>query len=401
MTENDPRAVRRRAAVALVVASLLNIPFGTIYAFSVFLRPMEQEIGVTRAEMSVVFAGATVALAVGMNLLAPLARRFHGATLITVAGLVGALGVLLVTRADGFWMLFLGYGVLFGLGGGVSFTAVQQCVNQAMPRPSGLANGYVVSTYPIGAMIGAPVFSATLHLWGIVPTLWLLAATLALAGIVGGALYRYAGLTLVSRAAALSPPAPVALADPHFVRLFVVFFFTASAGLMVLGQAAGMLHAYGAGSAMAAAATTLITAVLAASRLAGGWLVDHLQMRVVALGANLCALLGAVLITAWPSPVTALFALSMLAAGYGLMSGSSAGYLPRVWPRDLFATLAARLYVAWCLAAVCLPVLAGWLFDLTGGYRAALMVAAAGNLTGAWFARRIAWVPEPTPIKTG
>jgi OFA family oxalate/formate antiporter-like MFS transporter len=389
LTEIDPRAVRRRAFIALLAASALNIPFGTIYAFSVFLRPMEQQLGVSRTEMSVVFASATVALAVGMNLLPPLARRFHGAALIAAAGLIGAIGIALVTQAQGFWLLFVGYGVLFGLGGGLSFTAVQQCVNQAMPRPSGLANGYVVSTYPIGAMIGAPVFSATLHLWGIVPTLWLLAGTLGLAGLTGGWLYHRAGLTLVSRAATQSPPTPVALTDPGFVRLFAVFFLAASAGLMVLGQAAAMLHAYGASSAMAAAATTVITAVLAASRLMGGWLVDHWQMRTVALSANLCAFVGAVLITVWPSPVSALLALSMLAGGYGLMSGSSAGYIPRVWPRDLFATLAARLYVAWCLAAVCLPVLAGWLFDLTGGYRAAVMVAAVGNLLGAWFARRI------------
>ena len=137
----------------------------------------------------------------------------------------------------------------------------------------------------------------------------------------------------------------------------------------------------------------MITAVIAASRLGGGWLVDHLQMRTVAVGANLLAVAGAALITLWPAPLSALLALSMLGIGYGLMSGSSAGYLPRVWPRALFATLAARLYVAWCLAAVCLPVLAGWLFDLTGGYRAAVLVAAAGNLTGAWLARRIALAP--------
>jgi len=377
-----------------VVASALNIPFGTIYAFSVFLRPMEQQLGVSRTEMSIVFASATVALAVGMNLLPPLARRFNGATLIAAAGFIGALGIMLVTEARGFWLLFIGYGVLFGLGGGLSFTAVQQSVNQAMPRPSGLANGYVVSTYPIGAMIGAPIFSTTLHLWGIGPTLWLLAGTLGLAGLLGGWLYRRAGLTLVSNAAAQSPPAPVALSDPAFVRLFAVFFFAASAGLMVLCQAAAMLHAVGATSAMAAVATTVITAVLAASRLAGGWLVDHLQMRVVALGANLCAFAGAMLMTAWPVPLSALIALSMLAAGYGLMSGSSAGYIPRLWPRDLFAAIAARLYVAWCLGAVCLPVLAGWLFDLTEGYGAAVMVAAAGNLAGAWFARRIALTSE-------
>jgi len=382
---------------ALLVASALNIPFGTIYAFSVFLRPMEQQLAVSRTEMSVVFASATVALALGMNLLPLIARRLSGAMLIPAAGLIGALGIVIVTQAQGFWMLFLGYGVLFGLGGGLSFTAVQQCVNQATVRPSGLANGYVVSTYPIGAMIGAPVFSATLHLWGIGPTLWMLAGVLGCAGVLGGWLFRRAGLTLLSAAAAQSPPQPVSLTDPIFTRLFAVFFLSASAGLMVLGQAAAMLHAYGAGAGLAAAATTVITAVLAASRLAGGWLVDHWQMRSVAVGANLCAFAGAVLITLWPVPLSALFALSLLGAGYGLMSGASAGYIPRLWPRDLFAAIAARLYVAWCLAAVCLPVLAGWLFDLTGSYRAAVMVAAAGNLAGVWLARRIALTGARTP----
>lgn len=379
--------------MALVVASALNIPFGTIYAFSVFLRPMEQQLGVSRTEMSVVFGCATVALAVGMNLLPMLARRFDGSVLIAAAGAIGALGIMIVSQAQGFWLLLAGYGILFGLGGGLSFTAVQQCVNQAMPRPSGLANGYVVSTYPIGAMIGAPVFSATLLLWGIGPTLWLLAATLLSAGLAGAWLYRSAGLTLLSKAASQTPPTPVPLTDPAFTRLFAVFFLAASAGMLVLGQAAAMLHAYGAGPAMAAAATTIITGVIAASRLAGGGLVDHWQMRTVSIGANLCAATGALLVTLWPTPMSALIALSMLGAGYGLMSGSSAGYLPRLWPRDLFATLAARLYVAWCLAAICLPVLAGWLFDLTGGYRAAVLVAAAGNLTGAWLARGIAQTP--------
>jgi len=393
LTDIDARAARGRALAALVVASALNIPFGTIYAFSVFLRPMEQQLGVSRTEMSVVFGCATVALAVGMNLLPMLARRIDGSVLIAAAGALGALGIMIVSQAQGFWLLLAGYGVLFGLGGGLSFTAVQQCVNQAMPRPSGLANGYVVSTYPIGAMIGAPVFSATLLLWGIGPTLWLLAAALLSAGLAGAWLYRRAGLTLLSQSASRTPPAPVSLTDPAFTRLFAVFFLAASAGMLVLGQAAAMLHAYGAGPAMAAGATTLITGVIAASRLAGGGLVDHWQMRTVSIGANLCAAAGALLVTLWPTPLSALIALSMLGAGYGLMSGSSAGYLPRLWPRDLFATLAARLYVAWCLAAICLPVLAGWLFDLTGGYRAAVLVAAAGNLTGAWLACGIARTP--------
>lgn len=382
---------RSRAVAALIAASALNIPYGTIYAFSVFLRPMEQQLGVSRTEMSIVFATATIVLAIGMNLVPALARRFSASLILFVGGSLGALGIAIVTQASGFWMLMVGYGVLFGMGGGLAFTAVQQGVNQSMPRPSGLANGYVVSLYPLGAMIGAPIFSITIPAWGIAPTLWLLSGTLFVAGCVAAWLFHRASVVLVSAEGTRSN-ATVAFTHPIFARLFVVFFLAASAGMMVLSQAAGMLYAYGADAALAAAATTFITGSIAASRLGGGWLVDRWPMYQVAVGANLWALAGAAFITLVPSPWTALIALAMLGMGYGVMSGASAGYLPQLWSRDLFASIAARLYIAWCAAAIVLPVLAGWLFDLTGGYHAAVLVAAVGNLLGAWIARRL---PQP------
>ena len=42
--------------------------------------------------------------------------------------------------------------------GGVLFIIAQQAVNQTVVQRRGLANGYVVSLYPLGAMLGAPVF---------------------------------------------------------------------------------------------------------------------------------------------------------------------------------------------------------------------------------------------------
>ena len=67
-------SARQRSAAAIAAATALNLPFGTIYAFSVFLRPMEAMLGIGRAEMTVVFGMATISLTVGMNL-APLLYR--------------------------------------------------------------------------------------------------------------------------------------------------------------------------------------------------------------------------------------------------------------------------------------------------------------------------------------
>jgi hypothetical protein len=43
---------------------------------------------------------------------------------------------------------------------------------------------------------------------------------------------------------------------------------------------------------------------------------------------------------------------------------------------------ARRTYLAWCLAAVSLPVLAGYLFDMTRAYGPAVLIAAGANVAG-------------------
>jgi hypothetical protein len=65
-----------------------------------------------------------------------------------------------------------------------------------------------------------------------------------------------------------------------------------------------------------------------------------------------------------------------------VISGVIAASVAVYWRRALYGRVASRLYVAWCAAAIVLPIAAGRLFDLTQGYRAAVMIAAGGNALG-------------------
>jgi hypothetical protein len=47
-----------------------------------------------------------------------------------------------------------------------------------------------------------------------------------------------------------------------------------------------------------------------------------------------------------------------------------------------FGRVAGRTYIAWCAAAVGLPVLAGHLYDISGGYGGAVLIAGVANLVG-------------------
>lgn len=388
-SEGRPRAgrddrARGRAVAALVAATVPTLAFGTIYAFSVFLAPMEALLGIGRADMAFVFSLASVTLTVGMLAAPRLYQRFSPAALLLGCGATSGAGLAVAASADGLAQLVLGYGVLFGLGGGVAFTTLQQGMNQAVRERTGLANGYYVSLYPLGAMIGAPLLGWAIAALGMRAALALLAATVLLACVVAAWLYRAAGLRM------RDPGTPAArVDDPRrdvFARLFVVFFLAAAAGLTVLSQAAGILRAYGAGTAVALGGTAFVTGAIATARLAGGWLVDRFQPSQVGAAAHLVALAGALALIAWPSPATSVVGLTLIGCGYGLVSGLSAGAIAQYWHRDAFGRVAGRLYVAWCLAAISLPMLAGWMYDRTQAYHGAMMVAAAGNLLGACLA---------------
>jgi MFS transporter, OFA family, oxalate/formate antiporter len=379
--------VRARAAIA--AATALNLPFGTLYAFSVFLKPLEALLGVGRAELSFVFGLATVTLTGAMVAAPSVYRRMPPWVIALACGACSAAGLFVAARATTFAELALGYGVLFGIGAGVGFILVQQGVNQTVTSRSGLANGYVVSLYPLGAMLGAPLFGWTIEAFGIRATL----ASLGVAVFAGCALTALLlGATDIRMHDATQSSEPDDTRRSTFYLLATVFFLAAAAGLMVMSQAAGIVQAYGAGSALAVGATTFITGAVGAARIAGGWLTDRYAIARVAMGAQLFAFCGALILGWWPGPLVAAGALAMIGAGYGIISGLTAAAIARYWHKNAFGRVAGRLYVAWCVAAITLPVLAGWVYDRTQGYGAAIWLAGALNLLAVGLAARL---PKP------
>jgi len=378
-------ARRQRPGAALAAATVLSLPLGSIYAFSVFLVPLERLLNASRSDLASVFGISVIFFTIGLNLAPRLFGRIPVAAIIALAATVATAGVALAAWAPSFGQLAFGYGVLFAFGGGLGYVGGQQCVNAAPLSRPGLVNGYLVSLFPLGAMVAAPAFGWGIEWYGVRATLAGLAVAVAVSGVAATILMMRSGVRL-SRPSQVAGPSATAEEKRRlasiFWKLFLVFSFAAAAGLMVLSQVAAILVAYGTSTATALAATTGITAAIAAARLGGGLLVDRLSVPVVAASAQAIALLGAILLTLVPTPEMAIPTLGMIGIGYGLISGVTAGAVALYWPKALFGQTASRIYIAWCLAALTLPVAAAWLFDLTGSYHTAIMLAGAANLCG-------------------
>ena len=148
----------------------------------------------------------------------------------------------------------------------------------------------------------------------------------------------------------------------------------------------------GGATAIAVAATTFISGAVGAARIVGGWLTDRFSIPRVAMASQLFAFCGSLILSLWPGPLVAVPALAMIGMGYGFISGLTAAAIARYWGRNAFGRIAGRLYIAWCVAAVSLPILAGWLYDRTSGYGTAVLIAGALNLLAVGVAFRL---PKP------
>jgi MFS transporter, OFA family, oxalate/formate antiporter len=301
--------------------------------------------------------------------------------LMLACALTGSAGIGLAATAGGLGQLAVGYGVFFGVGGGVAYILAQQTVNLAVTRRHGLVNGYIVALYPAGAMLAAPLFGWSIRELGVRATLGWFAAVLAATGALSAWLIARSGVTL-SAPGVGAAPGEGERRRPVFWRLSLVFFLAASAGLMVLSQAAGIIAAYGGATALAVYGTTFIAGSIAAARLGGGWMVDWLSIPTVAAGAHAVALAGNVALSLWPGPRVAVVSLTLVGLGYGVISGLTAAGVAVYWRRAFYGRVASRIYIAWCAAAIILPLVAGRLYDLSHSYATAILIAAGGNVLG-------------------
>src|SRR5258708_471939 len=272
-----------RLWAALLAATLMNLPLGSVYSFSVLLRQIEPQLALPRAALALVLCLAPAGFTVGSVSAAFLYRVASAPILVLLSAAAAAGGIAVAATASGLAQLLVGYGMVFGTGGGIAYILLQQGVNMLVQRRRGLVNGYIVSLYPMGAMIATPAFHACNEAYGWRTTLAGLAAVVAACGMAAAALARLSGARLaVPAGSALARPARLGVT---FYKLSATFFLAASAGLMVLSQAREIVGTYGGTAALAVGATTRLTRAIAAARIGRRGVVHRLSVPPVVVAA--------------------------------------------------------------------------------------------------------------------
>ncbi len=268
---------------------LMNLALGALYAWSVFVAPLEKEFGWKRADTSSVFTWAVVVFALSFIIAGRLQDKL-GPFKISLAGcILLTVGFLLCARTSSLTYLIICFGVLVGIGNGFGYATPIPVMAKWFPDKRGLAVGLAVAGYGGGSAIFGPLA----NLW-LIPTYgW--RTTFTVLGVVFFVMTLLGALLLKNPPAGYSPagwtPAPaskVAATTYEFSPgemwrtapawfMWVAYALGTSAGLMVISQ----LVPFAKSMKISTEALQTITLIVgatgnAAGRILSGWMSDAL-----------------------------------------------------------------------------------------------------------------------------
>jgi OFA family oxalate/formate antiporter-like MFS transporter len=374
----------------LAGALLITLALGTLYAWSVFVAPLENEFGWKRAQTSNVFTIAAVMFATSLLIAGRLQDRFGPLWMAITGGALVSLGFFLCAYVSSLHYFFLCYGVLGGIGNGFGYSTVVPVMAKWFPDKRGLAIGLALAGYGAGSAIFGPVANLVLFpRFGWRTACMILGGIFLVMTIVGSSLlknppvnYRHSN-TLpepFSRSTVSHydfTPLEV-LRTPAFYFMWVGFGLGSSAGLLVISQLVPFAHSQGIPSVALATMTLAIGAIGNVSgRILSGWLSDLLG-RLNTLRVVLAISTVATPVTYWAGAhIFAVYAMIFIVYFcYGAQGSVNPATVADFWGTRNAGANYGLLFTAWGVAGIIGPTIGGVLFDKYRNYEAAFYVAA-------------------------
>lgn len=369
-----PAAQGRWLMIPLGILAMLCL--GTVYAWSIFRTPLENELGLGATASLLPITVALVCYA-GMM---PLAGRWisagHGRRVATTGAVVVSLGYLLASAAGSIQELVLAYGVVAGLGVGLVYGVPLAVVASWFPERKGLAAGLTVTGFGLSPLITAPLAQRLIDAFGSRPTLRLFGLAFGVILLLAARLLRPAPTSSTAPAA---PAATAAAARPpaggRIVQgLWLNYALGTLAGLSAIGIASSVgTELIGISPAMAAASVSLFALFNGLSRPLFGWLCDRWTPARAAMLAFGLILVGSVLMLRAGQGDVALYLLAFClfwSALGGWLAIAPATTL-RSFPANRYAEIYGLVFTAYGVGALVGTLVTGQLRDWFGTYSAA------------------------------
>jgi len=379
-------------------ALAIHLCIGQAYALSVFNIPLSRLLGITQTvegdwgltttvwifNIAFVFLGLSAAVfGKWLERVGPRKAMFASACCFAGGFLVSAVGIYLHI----IWLLYLGYGVLGGIGLGLGYISPVSTLIKWFPDRPGMATGMAIMGFGGGAMIGSPLAdnlmkyyasSTSVGVWQTFLTMGIAYFVFMMFGVFTVRVpakdwkpegYVAPAASTNAMITTANVTADEAIKTPQFYLLWLVLFLNVTAGIGILAQASPLIQESFPGRVTAAAAAGFV-GLLSLFNLVGRFFWSSMSdltgrkiIYMIYLG------LGCLLYALIPSLGTAQNLVLFVAVFCVILSMYGAGFatIP-AYLRDMFGTMQVgaihgRLLTAWSAAAIAGPSIVTYLRD--------------------------------------
>lgn len=158
----------------LLMAVILLLFMGIGYAFSIFVVPIEQDLGLTRADTSFIFTLCFVCFALGSLITGFVVQKLSPALLLRIAACMFCGGFILSARAALLWQLYFTYSICAGFSIGIAYNITVSVLPMYFHDKIGAATGILLMGFAMSTTLLGPVCEAGLSRWGWRPVFWVL-----------------------------------------------------------------------------------------------------------------------------------------------------------------------------------------------------------------------------------
>jgi len=363
----------------------VHMCIGEVYGFSVFNVPLTQAgAGWTIPQVGWVYSIALFMLGMSAAVFGKWVER-SGPRKTMVASCVCFCGGLLISaigvKLQSLWLLYLGYGVIGGIGLGLGYISPVSTLIKWFPDRPGMATGMAIMGFGGGALIGAPLGVKLMDQFksetsvGVAEAFVVMAVLYAISMLFGASLVRVPpegwkpdGWEPSQHVKPMMTNANVAVdvawKTPQFWCLWVVLCMNVSAGIGILGQASKMCSdMFGVSAAVGGGFAGLLSIFNMGGRFVWSSVSDYTGRKTV---YSIYFLLGAILycVVPWTQNTQNKTLFVIVTATIITMYGGGFATIP-AYLRDLFGTyqigaIHGRLITAWSVAALLGPSLVNY-----------------------------------------
>jgi len=385
--------------------------FGSAYTFSAFLKPLEQEFGASRGEVSLVFSLAGfLYFALGI-VSGPLADRFGARLLASLGMLLVGSGLILAGLARNITEVYVAYGLGVGIGVGCAYVPAVGAVQRWFVRRRGFASGLAVSGIGLGTLVMPPLAGWLIDMAGWRQAYILLGLFAALLGIAMSWLLvndpRQRGVgpdgDPLDAAAGKSSARGITVGEAVRTRQFIGLYAASLA--CAFGVFVPFVHLvpYALDLGISPSSAVLLLGVIGVGSTAGrfflGGLADrmgrHASLVLMHAGIAAALVIWAVAGDFWT--------LALFAFLFGMFYGGWVAIIPSV-AADYFGgrhigSILGVLYTSVAFGTLIGPSAAGFAFDINHSYRLPILASIAVSLIAAILALSVA-KPKNRPGKS-